>query len=158
MIRFASSGGVSTAIFTESEGSVLASLAIQVAELIQEAPASDPALGRLLPHAYPDDPVAQEEFRRLTGDDLTARKAANAKVIADALAPGHWPREVVLELAESVRWLRALTDIRLVLADRLDVDDEGLPAADADEGMLAVYDWLGGVQDSLVQALDGDGT
>jgi len=156
MIPFAASGGVSTAIFTEDEGTVLASLAAQVADLIQAGPASDPALARLLPHAYPDDPVAQEEFRRRTGDDLTARKAANAKVIADSLGPGHWPREVVLEAAEAVRWLRALTDIRLVLADRLDVDDDGAPAVDADEGMMAVYDWLGGVQDSLVQALDAD--
>jgi hypothetical protein len=154
MIPFASSGGVCTAIFTEDEGSVLASLAAQVAELIQQAPAGDPALGRLLPHAYPDDPPAQEEFRRLTGADLTARKAANARVIAEALGPGHWPREVVLEPAESGRWLRALTDIRLVLADRLDVDDDGIPPAYADEGMFAVYDWLGGVQDSLVRALD----
>lgn len=156
MIPFAASaGGISTAIFTEAEGAVLASLATQVADLIQTADASDPALGRLLPHAYPDDPVAQDEFRRLTGSDLIARKSANARVIADALGPGHWPREVELEPSEAVRWLRALTDIRLVLADRLDVDDDGMAAPDADDDMLAVYEWLGGVQDSLVRAFDG---
>jgi hypothetical protein len=157
MIPFAASGGVTTAIFTEAEGSVLASLAIQVGELIQAAPASDPVMGRLFPHAYPDDPVAQDEFRRLTGEDLSARKSANARVIADALGAGHWPREVVLEPAEAVRWLRALTDIRLVLADRLDVDDDGMPARDASDDMIAVYDWLGGVQESLVRSLDPGG-
>lgn len=154
MIPFAASGGVSTAIFTEAEGSVLASLATQVAELIQAAPEADPVMSRLLPHAYPDDPAAQEEFRRLTGEDLTARKSANARVVADALGAGHWPREVVLEPAEAVRWLRALTDIRLVLADRLDVDDDGMPADDASDDMIAVYHWLGGVQESLVQSLE----
>ncbi len=53
VIPFAASGGVSTAFFTEAEGSVLASLATQVADLIQEAPASDPAIGRLLPTPTP---------------------------------------------------------------------------------------------------------
>jgi len=156
MIPFASTGGVCTAIFTQDEGTILASLAGQVAELIEQAPTGDPALGRLLPHAYPDDPAAQAEFRRLTGGDLTARKAANARVIVEAFGAGHWPREVVLEPSDAVRWARALTDIRLVLADRLDLDDDGMPADGADEAMLAVYNWLGGVQDSLVRALDAE--
>ncbi len=33
--------------------------------------------------------------------------------------------------------------------------DDGMPSDGADPGMLSVYDWLGGVQDSLVRAFDG---
>ncbi len=147
---------VSTAIFTEDEGTVLASLAAQVADLIQAGPASDPALARLLPDAYPDDPDAQEEFRRFTGDDLTARKVANAKVIADSLGPGHWPREVELERARPCAGCARSPTSGWCSPTASIVDDDGAPAPDADQGMMAVYDWLGGVQDSLVQALDAD--
>jgi hypothetical protein len=46
--------------------------------------------------AYPDDAEASAEFRRFTADDLTTRKAANARrIIADlAAAAGseHRPR------------------------------------------------------------------
>lgn len=152
MIPFATEGGATTAIFTQDEGEALGSLAAQIAELLSSTD-DDPAMARLLPDAYPADREAQAEFSRLTRSDLASRKSANARVIADAFAPGHWPREVVLDPADAVRWLRALTDIRLVLADRLGVGDDGEPARGHDAGMVSIYHWVGAVQDSLVQAM-----
>ena len=50
-------------------------------------------------------------------------------------------------------WLRTLTDLRLVIAARLQIeeaDDVGL----GDENMLMLYDWLGYLQGTLVEVIE----
>ena len=82
----------------------------------------DPALARLFPHAYADDPEAAAEFRRFTERSLRETKVANA---ATALATLRRSGEkVTLSAAEAASWLGALTDIRLALASRLDLTEE----------------------------------
>lgn len=55
-------------------------------------------------------------------------------------------------------WLRCLTDLRLALAERLEIGDEDMSAyerLDEDDpraGMYAVYSWLGYLQETLVDA------
>ena len=114
--------------------------------------ADDPALARLFPNAYPDDDEAAAEFRRYTRDGLVERKSANSGLISAALtaAPDDGRLTVLRDDAE--QWLPALTDLRLVLAERLGIhhDDDPLP-----ENELAdVYQWLGELQWALVEALD----
>lgn len=64
--------------------------------------------------------------------------------------------DVTLDEAQATAWLRCLTDIRLVLAARLGIVQDG------DEGDLhdeesqirrTVFDWLAVVQESLVLSL-----
>lgn len=84
---------------------------------------TDPALARLLPSASEDDDVAAE-FRRLTEGDLRAAKVDRLRTVWGALlAPGE-RLEVAPERA--MDWAAALTDVRLVLAERLGVvtDDD----------------------------------
>ena len=56
--------------------------------------------------------------------------------------------------------LQALTDIRLVLGTRLDVTEDPaemwarMTPDDPRGALLAVYDWLGWLQESIVRALD----
>ena len=56
-------------------------------------------------------------------------------------------------------WLRALNDIRLALGVRLGVTEDmyeemqRIKPDDPRYGVLAVYDWLSGMQESLVHAL-----
>ena len=53
--------------------------------------------------------------------------------------------------------MRTLTDIRLIIASRLGIEndgDEGNDETDADLMMQDIYDWLGMVQGSLIEALD----
>jgi Domain of unknown function (DUF2017) len=126
--------------------------------LTEEAqPPDDPALARLLPDAYRDDPAAANEFRRYTERDLRAGKADAAQTVLATL-PEDGGR-INLSTEEAHAWLRALNDIRLALAVRLGIAEE-MPD-DLDEmtpddpryAALAVYDWLTATQDSLVQAL-----
>ncbi len=137
------------------------------ARLEQRGPRSisvDPVLARLLPDAYRDDEAASAEFRRLTEPGLIDRKVAQLRaVMADLTSIETVTEEdaedlpVVLDEAGALAWLRAFTDLRLALAARLGIESatpRGPEQPDEDVvGLLAVYDWLGLVQESLVAAL-----
>jgi Domain of unknown function (DUF2017) len=117
----------------------------------------DPALARLLPDAYRDDPGAAGEFRRFTEQSLRTAKQASARTVLDTLPSGGGPVKLSREQAQS--WLRALNDVRLALGVRLGVTEEfeeqwqELDPLDPRSAAFEVYAWLGGVQESLVQAL-----
>ncbi|MBD8726852.1 DUF2017 domain-containing protein [Frigoribacterium sp. CFBP 13707] len=136
----------------DHERALLADLVAQLVTVLEGGDPGDPAMARLLPSAYPDDEEAAAEFRRFTADDLTARKVANARRVLDDLGP---PPTSRLDEAGQQSWLRTLTDLRLVLGSRLGVTDGG-PAPTDDPAALVmndVFDWLGYLQESLVQAL-----
>ncbi|MET7901337.1 DUF2017 domain-containing protein [Streptomyces sp. NPDC005355] len=141
-------------------------------------PPADPALARLFPDAYagPDQELGPEEekearaasaeFRRYTENDLRARKREEALAMVrdlDALTAGSLPKDpAVLELApqKARQWLTALNDLRLAIGTRLEVTDEDdggelLRLADTDprKPMVMAYFWLGGLQETLVEAL-----
>jgi hypothetical protein len=118
---------------------------------------TDPALARLLPDAYPDDPQASADFRRYTEASLRERKgAAVATALATLDRPG--PRRR-LDPAEALAWLGVLTDLRLVLGTRLDIAEDWLAQAAAlppdhpNRVAFAVYDWLSYLQEQLVRCL-----
>ena len=121
------------------------------------AAGTDPALVRLLPDAYPDDPAASAEFRRFTADGLAERKSANARIVIESLAQrdGDDPWRSASTRRRPTAWLRAITDIRLVLGARLGIVQDGDEGDIHDEESAlqrAVYDWLAGVQEFLVLA------
>jgi hypothetical protein len=153
--------GSISARFTAEERSALASLAAQVAGLLTDRNSfpGDPALTRLLPDAYRGDADAAAEFRRFTEDSLASRKIQNALIVTESLE--HSPdaaasATVTLDAQTAQSWLRALTDIRLTVAARLGIESDGDEGADDDEGLMLrdVYDWLGFVQGSLIEALE----
>ncbi len=86
----------------------------------------DTAVLRLLPDASRDDAEVSEEFRRLTEGDLRDAKVRRLVAFWRLLQVGgdsgrgrlELPREDASDLAAT------LTDIRLVLADRLDLGDD----------------------------------
>ncbi|MEO7015876.1 MAG: DUF2017 domain-containing protein [Leifsonia sp.] len=154
--------GCVSALFEPEEVEIVVQLATESAALARAAQdgadlRQDPALIRLLPDAYPDDPAASAEFRRFTTSGLAERKALNARLVVESLArPANGGVEVRLDEAGAAAWLRALTDIRLVLGARLGIvqdGDEGEIHDDETALMRAVFDWLAYVQDSLVMAL-----
>ena len=83
----------------------------------------DPAVHRLLPDASADDPEVTAEFRRLTEADLRATKAGQLAVLRAAL-DGARP-VMAIGPGDAPRIAAALTDVRLVLADRLGLRDDG---------------------------------
>jgi hypothetical protein len=128
----------------------------------------DPVLARLFPTAYADDEEAAAEFRRFTEGTLRDGKSQAAVAIIDALEDAGLPPELTeeglhidieLDPAAAEVWLRSFTDIRLALATRLGVEegDEARWAALPDEDPQAqahdIYEWVGYLQETLVDAL-----
>lgn len=137
----------------------------------------DPALDRLLPTAHRDDPVMAAEFRRLTEHGLRERKTANLDTAISALLAAGEDRananasakakdtvKVRLDLEQAQAMVVALTDVRLLLGERLglrtdsDAEDlqDRLEAASEDDPELylaAYYDFMTWLQESLTQAL-----
>jgi hypothetical protein len=145
------------------------------------APPEDAVLARLLPAAYEDDEKAAE-FRRFTEHGLRDSKVVQATTVIESLergglAEGELPLppdssgledtpledaadvEVDLDADDVQARLRCLTDLRLALAERLEITEEDQSAFDrVDEddpkaGMYAVYGWLGYLQETLVDAI-----
>jgi len=126
----------------------------------------DPALARLLPDAHRSDPQIAAEFRRLTEQDLRRRKTQALTTGIDALraVPVDTDR-VVLTRAQAEALLVALTDCRLLLAERLGVraeeDVEALERRAVEQAgepiayAVAIYDFLTWLQESLAGALLG---
>lgn len=168
------------ATLDESERDLLTRLFLDVAELLEDGlpddadplasmvgiavdaqvPA-DPALARLLPVASTEDDELAGEFRRFTEIGLRQRKSQNLRTAAASLATDD---TVNLDDEDAGAWLTALTDVRLVLAERLEIrTDEDAEAVYAlvDEAedddprgwLAAVYDFLTWLQETLVQAL-----
>ncbi len=144
-------------------------------------PPEDPAVRRLLPDASRDDAEVAQEFRRLTEDDLRATKVERLRVLWHALtvpAEGWRADSLVIAPADAQGVAATLTDLRLVLAERLDIrtDEQAeqlydaLQAAPRDDGeadaegpddpgpaarryLTAVYGALSWLQESLVEVL-----
>jgi hypothetical protein len=119
----------------------------------------DPALARLFPDAYPDDPDATAEFRRYTQGDLTVERRRRATVTLETLDRIKDGGRLSLIAAEAAAWLGALNDLRLVLGTRLEitVDEqepgEGFGPDDPRTAYIPVYYYLGYLQETLVEAL-----
>ncbi|HEY7225525.1 MAG TPA: DUF2017 family protein [Micromonosporaceae bacterium] len=144
---------------------VLRQCLAELAAMISNDPdPDDPAVERLFPDVYPEDPAQEAEFRRFTEDDLRSAKLDQAKtMLADLLDSGG---EVRLADERADLWLRALTDVRLVLGTRLGVEDDTDLEAEIDAAVgrnpssahvrqLTVYQYLTELQGSLVEALIG---
>jgi hypothetical protein len=125
----------------------------------------DPALERLLPSAHRQDPELAAEFRRLTEYGLRERKASNLATAILALQDADADK-VKLDAKQAQAMVVALTDVRLLLGERLglrtddDADDlqDRLEAATPDDPRLylaSYYDFLTWLQESLIQALMG---
>ena len=140
------------------------SAADQVPELSGGTPEPrDSALERIFPTANRQDEQVAAEFRRLTEDGLRARKAGNLRTAITALASLD-DQKVTLEQPQALALLIALTDVRLVLGERLGLkhDDDfelleeqvsGLEDDDPAVYALAVYDFLTWLQETLAHAL-----
>ncbi|MCU1417262.1 MAG: hypothetical protein JWP32_1436 [Schumannella sp.] len=133
---------------TDIERGLLRTLLTEYDELVQ-ADDGDPVLDRLFPVAYRDDPDAAAEFARYTRSGLVDHKTANAGAVAAALTEAGVLR---LDDDSAGRWLPVLTDLRLVVADRIGItaDDDPVP----DDALGEVYHWLGNLQSYLIDALD----
>lgn len=120
---------------------------------------SDPALAKLLPNAS-DDAAVAAEHRRLSEADLIAQKIGRLREAQLLLETD----KLVLDQHSATRFAQALNDVRLVLAERLEIRDEAdsarvaqvLDASEVqtpEEYMSLVYNLISWVLDTLMSAL-----
>lgn len=120
---------------------------------------SDPALARLLPDAS-EDPLVAAEHRRMTESDLIAQKIGQLREAAFLLETD----KIVLDKDKAQRFAQALNDVRLVLAERLEIRTEEDAAKvsevldaeqvqTSEEYMALVYNLVSWIQDTLISAL-----
>lgn len=148
-----------------AEGAQLAQLVDDFRELVgSDRDATDPAIGRLAPDPYPDDEDASLSFRDATREDLLDRRALDADVVRAALADlrgdldsmsqaeAFTEHDVVIRQSDVDAWLRTLTALRLVIAERLGIESDD--DRDPDDARYGVYDWLGYRLELTVEAVD----
>ncbi len=116
---------------------------------------ADPVLARLFPSASLEDPGLDAEFRDLLGDDLDQHKRDTARRVLEYLE-GAERRPLTDD--EQQAWLVLLTDLRLALGVRLGVTEDSFDVVpspnDPAQWPLAVLQYLGSLQESLVAALN----
>jgi hypothetical protein len=125
-----------------------------VADLIEElrtivAGSDDPALSRLFPDGYTDDDDANVAWQLLARHDLAARRLAAMEVVAGLQT------RTRCEADELGALTRTLNDIRLVLAERMDLTEESVQPrrGSSEEQLWAVYEHLGARVHQLIAAL-----
>jgi hypothetical protein len=130
------------------ERELLRSLLVQLRELLAT---EDPALRRLRPLAHPDDPELERRYRELVGDELDRGRMRTLSTMAETVDAQRLDEE------QMAAWLHAVNDLRLVLGTRLDVTEglyeEGLPEDDPRSPSLAIYAYLGWLQEQVVEAM-----
>lgn len=120
-----------------------------------DVPDTDAVKQRLFPAAY-QDPDDTEEFRALTGDDLHAVKIESLRAVTERLGKSG-PLVSSIPDDETTSWLTLLTDLRLAIGTRMQVDEAKMETEldeDDPEGpAMSVLHWLGWVQESMLSAL-----
>nr|WP_240977504.1 DUF2017 family protein [Planctomonas sp. JC2975] len=145
------------------EADLLGTLADRLRSIADGAVVPSP----LFPDAYRDDDHASAEFHSLTDVDLVTAKSDGARGVMDAFTDAEPTTSGSLLRGERAArtatfddqgvhaLLRNVTDLRLLLADRLAIEhdgDEGLAGREHDLER-ALYWWLGETQERLVAAL-----
>jgi hypothetical protein len=135
------------------ERDILRGLPDQLRSLIEnEDPTSDPAMARLYPPAYEDDPIRNLEFERIAGDDLTSQRLSAIGAMEGSIDAERLTEDQLLA------WLGVLNDLRLVLGTRLDISEEttedDFTPDDPRATTFALYAYLTWLVDAMVRALD----
>jgi hypothetical protein len=119
--------------------------------LESEDPSSDPAVARLFPPAYEDDPLRNLEFETsLGGSPRTGKLEALDTVERTA-------RATALTEDELLAWVGVVNDLRLVLGTRVEITeeatDEDFPEGDPRHDTYRAYQFLGYLLQEMLDAV-----
>ena len=120
----------------------------------------DPVLRRLLPNGYAD-PESATEFRKYTEGSLRTLKQKHLLYLREQLVfpVDHELPKADISITDPTQWLIAINDLRIALAVRLEIDEDGykkyelMSDSDPQKHLHAVYYWLGGIQENLISHL-----
>lgn len=124
----------------------------QLRELVSDGDVeNDPAVRRLSPIAYPDEPRMSAEYDAMVRDDLTQGRLAAAELMEHTLDAERLTEE------ETLAWLSTLNSLRLVLGTRLDISEEldldQIADDDPEASAYLLYAFLTELEASFVDAL-----
>lgn len=141
----------------DQEAQIMRELVREMNTLLEaDLPRADAVVARLFPDAF-DDAEESERYRELIGDQLNDAKKAALRTVTESLGD-EGKVSPALEPNDVEDWLRVLTDIRLAIGTRLDIDDErmarDIDPNDPDAQALVLLHWLGYTQELLVEAID----
>ena len=134
------------------ERELLVELCQQSRALLEtEDPSSDPAVARLFPAAYQDDPLRNLEYEANLGG---APRTGKLDALDTVLRTAHTR---ALSEEEFLSWMGVVNDLRLVLGTRIDVTeestDEDFPAGGPHGDTWQVYQFLGWLLQEMLSAL-----
>ena len=137
------------------ERDLLRGLCGQLRELLRDAdPSGDPAIARLFPAAYPDDPLRSLDFERGAGSGLVADRLAAVDLVETTVAAEHLSEDEVMA------WLGSVSALRLVLGTRLAITEEtteaDYPEGNPDLDTYGMYLYLTWLEAGIVEGLSGE--
>jgi hypothetical protein len=142
-------------VFDADESHLFVQLAKEYASVLEQE-RSGPVHERLYPAAYEDD-NDEAKYKDLIGDSLSTHKLEALATVTKAVRKRG--TDVIISVDEFDAWLQTITDMRLVIGTRLDVDEarmsEVVSPRDPDAHALAVLHWLGWLTEGLIEARNG---
>jgi hypothetical protein len=131
------------------ERDLIRQLLNELRELLALSP-DDPRVRRLYPAAYAEDQEFEDEYRKLTRDELQNGRLASIEAVEATI------EKDMLSLDELTAWMQAVNSLRLVLGTMLDINDDDQELAfdpnDPNARTVALYGYLGGLLDEIVDA------
>ena len=111
---------------------------------------SDPRVRRLYPAAYATDQELEDEYQRMTREELQSGRLASIEAVEQSL------EKELLTLEELTAWMQAVNSLRLILGTMLEITEDGQePVWDPNAPnaqTVALYGYLGGLLDEIVEA------
>ncbi|HLI54678.1 MAG TPA: DUF2017 family protein [Acidimicrobiales bacterium] len=148
LIRWDSRAGVFRVEMDSRLREVLRELMQQFLSMLDDP--DSPVLKRVFPPAYSDPAhvALQDEYRRLTQEDLVERRRVEVQTVLDSVEARVLSEEQVLA------WSRAVNGLRLALGTYLDVKEEE-PIRMPRNAEESAYQWLSWLLEETVEALSG---
>lgn len=134
---------------SDDERALLGHLADQMDALLADP--DDPALQRLFPPAFTDDPVEEAGYQMLMGDELLQSHVRSVRLLRD-LADEHQ-----LDPSQANAWLQAINATFVYLGARLDITEDShrvrVDPDDPDIALWLTFEFLGEMLSELVHVL-----
>lgn len=143
------SDGLYVLTISDDERTVIGELLSQLEQLVADP--NNPAVRRLFPTAYPNDPERNQEYVQLMHEELSA-----SKIAAIATAQNLLQSDEPLTEGEVMAFMQVVNSLRLVLGTLLDVGENDDELPDPDEPNAAswhLYAYLGWMLEWIVEEL-----
>ena len=137
----------------ERERELIRELLGELRELLALNP-TDPRVRRLYPAAYAEDPELEDEYQRLTQEELRSGRLTSVDAVEASVDAE------LLDADQLTAWMQAVNALRLILGTMLDITDDDqeldFDPSHPEARTMALYGYLGGLLDEIVDVqLDG---